>query len=62
MNKPKKVRFQKGGSALLLVVFAVVILAITGAGLLDVGLNSTAGLLRYGQPRASRRAPPRTQV
>jgi hypothetical protein len=54
MKKVKTVRFREGGSALLLVVFAVVILAAMGAGLLDVGLNSRIIAIRTAQGMAAR--------
>jgi hypothetical protein len=56
MKKVKTVRFQEGGSTLLLVVFAVVILAVMGAGLLDVGLRSRIIAVRTAQGIAARSA------
>jgi len=54
MNRAKRVRSKRCGSALLLVVFAVVVLTITGAGLLEVGLKSRVLAIRTAQKMAAR--------
>ena len=54
MNRMKMVRSERNGSAVILVVLAVVILAAMGAGLLGLGLNSRIFSIRTAQGMEAR--------